>query len=86
MEPKTQKSTRMAETDDALSLVSSARHPMELVYADYANYMKSLARQARIEEAHTGKIAYSSNAAREYSDEVASLKRKIAAAEMNKPK
>jgi hypothetical protein len=46
-ETRTQKSTRMAETDDARTLVSAARHPMELVYADYANSMKSLANQAR---------------------------------------
>ena len=53
---KKQKSTRMAETDDANTLVSKAKHPMELVYADYANSMKSLANKARLESIKTGKI------------------------------
>ena len=52
----------MAETDDAYSLVSTKAHPMELVYADYANSMKSLANTARVELKTTGKIAYSSEA------------------------
>ena len=51
-------STKMAETDDAYTLVSQYRHPMEGVYADYANSMKHLANQARIEETKAGKLAY----------------------------
>ena len=35
-EYRTQKSTRMAETDDAFSLLSDARHPMEVIYAKFA--------------------------------------------------
>lgn len=59
---RTQKSTKMAETDNAMTLVSEYRHPMELIYADYANTMKSLANQARVEISKTGKIAYSKEA------------------------
>ena len=80
---RTQKSTRMAETDDAYSLVSDARHPMELIYADYANSMKSLANQARIEMSTTGKIKYSAAAKETYRTEVDSLMDKLNTALLN---
>ena len=83
---KTQASTRMAETDNAYSLVSSAKHPMEMVYADYANSMKNLANKARIESANTGKIAYSKSANNAYKEEVRSLKEKLNAALLNNPR
>ena len=85
-ETRTQKSTRMAETDDANTLVSEARHPMELLYADYANSMKSLANQARIEMVNTGKIAYSKTAKKNYEAEVKSLNEKLDTALLNAPK
>jgi hypothetical protein len=78
-----QKSTKMAETDDANTLVSDARHPMELIYADYANSMKSLANQARIEMSTTGKIKYSAAAKETYQAEVYSLKDKLNTALLN---
>ena len=83
---RTQKSTRMAETDDAMTLVSQAKHPMELLYAQYANDMKSLANRARIEMENTGKIAYDANAKKVYQKEVDSLKEKLANAELNRSK
>ena len=83
---RTQESTKMAEHDDAYDLVSTARHPMELAYADYANSMKSLANKARLEKAHTGKIAYSPTAAKVYEQEVKDLKIKLKNAELNAPK
>ena len=79
-----QQSTRMAETDDAYSLVSDARHPKEMAYADYANSMKALANRARAEMASTGKIAYSKTAADTYRAEVNSLMDKLNTAELNK--
>ena len=79
-----QKSTKMAETDDAYTLVSNARNPKELAYADYANSMKALANQARIDVANTGKIAYSKNAADTYRTEVTSLMDKLRDAELNR--
>lgn len=81
-----QKSTKMAEVDDAYELVSEARHPMEIVYADYANSMKNLARQARLESHTTGKIAYSAQAKAVYQDEVDSLYGKLDAALRNAPR
>ena len=80
---KKQKSTRMAETDDAMTLVSEAKHPMEIVYADYANSMKALANQARIEVVNTGKIQYSASAKTTYQAEVSSLMTKLNNAELN---
>lgn len=80
---RTQKSTRMAETDDATTLVSEARHPMEMLYADYANSMKTLANQARKEMVGTGKIEYSSSAKKAYQNEVNSLDAKLNTALLN---
>ena len=79
----TQKSTRMAETDDAYTLVSKAKHPMELVYADYANSMKALANQARKEMVSTGKIEYNKNAKSIYQKEVDKLLSDLNNAELN---
>ena len=76
----------MAETDNAYSLVSTARHPMELVYADYANDMKALGNRARMEIANTGKIAYSADAKKKYQTEVSSLDRKLKEALSNTPR
>ena len=78
-----QKSTKMAETDDANTLVSQYRHPMELVYADYANSMKKLANQARVSMSTTGKIAYDRGAKVKYQTEVNSLMDKLKTAELN---
>ena len=80
---RTQKSTKMAETDDAYTLVSEARHPMELIYADYANSMKALANRARLEVIKTGKIQYSAAAKATYQQEVNSLNAKLNTALLN---
>ena len=82
----TQKSTKMGETDDAYTLVSKARHPMEIVYADYANSMKALANQARKEIIKTGNLKYSASAKEVYAPEVASLGQKLKDALLNAPK
>ena len=81
---RTQKTTKMADTDDAYSLVSTSRHPKEIVYADYANDMKALANKARLEMVGTGKIAYSATAKATYKDEVKSLDNKLNTALLNR--
>ena len=81
-----QKTTNMGDTDDAYTLVSGMRHPMELLYADYANNMKSLANQARKEMVSTGKIKYDSKAKEVYSAEVKSLMEKLNTAVLNTPR
>ena len=78
-----QQSTKMAETDDAYTLVSAKAHPMELIYADYANSMKALANQARIEMKTTKSIGYSSDAKKQYQNEVNSLNKKLNDALLN---
>lgn len=79
-----QKSTRMAETDDAYTLVSTGRNPKELAYADYANTMKALANEARKELVATGKINHSTQAKSTYQKEYDSLMAKLNNAELNK--
>ena len=79
----TQKSTKMAETDDAMTLVSEGRHPKEIAYANYANSMKALANQARKEMMSTGKIEYSRAAKATYKAEVDSLMGKLNTALLN---
>lgn len=81
-----QRSTKMAEVHDANELVSAAKHPMELVYADYANTMKDLARKSRLDYTNIDKIAYDRDAARVYAKETASLKEKVTQSSLNKPK
>lgn len=83
---RTQVSTKMAETDDAYTLVSKYRHTMELVYADYANEMKNLGNKARIEMVNTGKIPYSSTAKKTYAVEVKPLMDKLDNSDLNKIK
>ena len=78
-----QSSTKMAEAKDAYELVSAARHPMEIIYADYANSMKSLANQARKEMVTTGNLKYNQAAAKTYKAEVDSLMARLNEAEKN---
>lgn len=83
---KTQKSTKMFETDDAYTLVSDSRNPVELAYADYANRLKSLANQARKEMVTTPDIPYNPAAKAKYQREVASLVAKANVALKNAPR
>ena len=80
---RTQPSTNMAETDDAMSLVSPAKHPTEVAYAEYANSMKALANRARKEMVSTKEIEYSASAKRTYQAEVDSLNSKLNTALLN---
>lgn len=81
---KTRKTTKMAATDDAYTLLSEARHPMELLYADYANKMKAMANESRLEMLRTPKLEKSKSAETTYKKEVASLMSKLNQAELNK--
>ena len=81
-----QQITKMEDTDDAYSLISKANTPMERAYADYANKMKSLANQARMNMVSTGKIAYSASAKAAYQPEVKPLMSKLDTALLNAPK
>lgn len=81
---RTQASTQMAEVKDARAL--SSGHPVEEIYADYANQMKSLANQARKTMVNSGKIAYSASAKATYQKEVDSLDAKLNVALKNAPR
>ena len=83
---KSQPSTLMAETDDPYTLVSINRHPMELIYADYASSMKALGNKARKEMVSTKKIPYSASAKKIYQKEVDSLNHKLNEALKNAPR
>lgn len=78
-----QTSTKMAEADDAYDLVSAAQHPMEKLYANYANSMKSLANQARKEMVNTGRIERNPSATKTYQKEVDELMAALNDAEKN---
>ena len=70
-------SKNMTETDDAMTLVSRSKHPMELLYADYANSMKALANKARKSMVTTGNLEYNPTAKKIYNQEVSSLETKL---------
>lgn len=82
---RTNISTKMAETDDAYSLVSKPGTVMENIYAEYANKLKALANQARKETLKTKDIPYSPEAKKKYSAEVDSLNAKLNIALQNRP-
>ena len=82
--PATTKVKLMSMYDDAYDLSSGT--PQENEYAKYANRMKALANQARLEYMNSGKIAYSSSARLAYKTEVQSLEDKLKIAAMNAPR
>ena len=70
---RTQAITNMSNTDDAMTLISSYRHPKEILYAEYANSMKALANKARKSMVSTGNLKYDPNAKKIYAKEVSEL-------------
>lgn len=74
----------MSTVDDVTKLSSGTKQ--EAAYADYANKMKSLANQARKAYLSTGRLQYSSSAAKTYQEEVKLLNSKLANAQMNAPR
>ena len=83
---KTQKSTKMAETDDAYTLVSKFKEPREMAYADFANKMKAMANDARKVMINTKDIPYSPEAKEKYAPQVQRLKSALDVALKNAPK
>lgn len=82
---KTIRSTKMAETNDAYTLLSRNPAPVEVVYADHANKLKALANEARKEDLTTKTIPYDPSAKKVYAKEVASLNEKLDRAQRNAP-
>lgn len=80
---RTQKSKRLAETDNAHTLSSGT--PIEKIYADHSNSLKSLANRARRVAVNEKSTPYSPSAKAAYSKEVASLNSKLSLALRNAP-
>jgi hypothetical protein len=84
--PRKQLSRKLAETDDAYSLVSEGSGTrMEQIYADHSNRLKAMANEARKTYIGVENIPYDPSAAKVYAHEVRSLEAKLAEAERNAP-
>ena len=77
------KSSKMAETDDAFKLSSGTI--IEDIYAGYANKTKALANEARKELRRTERLKISPTAKKTYAEERASLISKLNIAKKNAP-
>jgi DNA-binding CsgD family transcriptional regulator len=80
---KTVRSTKLAEATDARALSSGI--PIENIYADYSNRLKTLANEARKSSLATGSLNYSPTAKQTYGAQVDSLNAKLNLALKNKP-
>jgi hypothetical protein len=84
-----QRSTKMAETEDAFDLVSRDENGtttrIEAIYATHANRLKALANEARKEYVSTPNQKVSASAKTTYADEVESLNAKLNVAQKNAP-
>jgi DNA-binding CsgD family transcriptional regulator len=83
--PKTTKSTQGAEAKDAFDLIEGKGQPIERIYADHANKLKSLANEARKEYIGTAPLRYSKSAKAAYAPEVARLNAALNVALKNAP-
>lgn len=82
---RTTRIPKMMATNDARTLVSKKREPIELVYADHANQLKGLANQARKSYLNTPPLKKSPSAAKIYAPQVQSLTAKLNTAQKNAP-
>lgn len=82
---RTVKTTKLADTDDAFSLVSKPGTKMEIVYANHSNRLKALANQSRKEILSIKDTPYSPSARKAYAEEVAALNSKLSLARKNQP-
>ena len=81
---RTQKSTQMMETSDARKLSSGTIQ--ETLYANYANWLKAKANEARIESVRAGNLKYDPAAKKKYADEYNSLMSQLNEALLNAPR
>ena len=77
---------RMETVDDAYKLVSKKAHPTEIAYAEYANAMKAMGNEARLEYLNTKNGEFSKSASIHYKKEVESLEAKLQEAYKNAPR
>lgn len=85
--PTLEKSTRLAETTDAHTLLSKGGvgTPMERLYADHSNKLKALANRARKDSVNTPHSKRDASAAKVYASEVKRLNDSLALAEAKAP-
>ena len=88
---RTQWTTKMAEAEDAYTLTSGGSkenpgHPMEGVYADYANKQKALGNLARKTYLETPPMRQDKEAREKYDEEYKDLTRQLMIAKSNAPK
>ena len=84
--PRLEEVSRMDLVDDAMDLVRDRNNPKEVAYANYANNLKQLAREARTESRNIKPIKVDPTAKKTYKAEVDDLFRQLRLAEMNNPK
>ena len=83
--PYMKKTNQMSAVDDAFLLVSDTNNPIEVAYAEYANTLKAMANEARKESTKNLKLVRDPEVAKEYSETIDVLKKKILIAEANAP-
>ena len=77
--------TKMSNASDARDLIGQKSNKMEQTYAEYANNMKSLANQARLEYTNTPNAKLNVEAKKKYAEEVSSIEAKVLTAKKNAP-
>jgi len=82
---RTRQSEKLAETDDAHTLVSTAGTKIERIYADHSNTLKAMANKARRELVSTPNTKWSSTAKTTYAHQVNTLEAKLNLALKNAP-
>ena len=80
------KSSKLAETHDAFSLVSKNGSTIETVYANHSNSLKAMANEARKATLKIPSVRKNPQAAKTYAPEVKALKAKINEGLRNKPR
>lgn len=82
-----EKTKRLAETDDAFTLVSqNGGTPVERLYATHSNKLKALANEARLVRYNTPPLKYNRSANKAYKEQVQSLQTKLTESERNAPR
>ena len=79
------KLTKMGKAKDAYELVE-IKHPVEILYADYANALKKMGNDARKEYLKVESTKVNPEAKEKYASEVASLNSKLKIAQLNAPR
>lgn len=84
--PRTEEVYWMDIVDDAFDLVRDKNNPKEIAYAQYANNLKKLAREARMEARNIKPYHVDAEAKKTYAAEVESLNSKLRIAQLNNPR